>query len=64
MGCQFCHGADAKGQIGPNIVGRRAGEIAGAMDRVEAMGFIFLERHEIEAVAAYLDYLQSLETME
>ena len=54
VGCQFCHGQDATGGIGPSIVSRNVAEIAGALDRVEAMGFIELTDPEIRAVADYL----------
>lgn len=61
VGCQYCHGTDAMGMVGLSIVGRKASEITGALDRVEMMAFIFLTPEEIQAVSAYL---QSLETME
>lgn len=54
VGCQYCHGTDAAGDIGPTLLGRGAGDIVGALDRVEMMGFIYLEPTEIQAVAAYL----------
>lgn len=54
VGCQYCHGTDAAGAIGPALFGRGTGDITGAMDRVEMMGFLYLEPEEIRAVAAYL----------
>ncbi len=57
VGCQYCHGSDASGGIGPAIINRSSAEIAGALDRVEAMSFILLETEEILAVAEYLAYL-------
>ena len=54
VGCASCHGVDALGMIGPNIRGRTASQITGALGRVEAMAFIKLTSEQIEAVAAYL----------
>lgn len=59
IGCQYCHGKDGKGLIGPNIRGASAGKIQGALQMVEAMEIVRLDKDEIEAVAAYLKYLES-----
>ena len=59
-GCQACHGTDARGNRGvaPNITGRSAGAIRGALNRVSQMRHITLNDEEIEAVAAYLRTLR------
>ncbi|MBI4640698.1 MAG: cytochrome c [Candidatus Tectomicrobia bacterium] len=59
VGCQYCHGADAKGKVGPNIRGKSAKAITQALGTVLQMGFITLTEDQIEAVAAYLKYLES-----
>ena len=59
-GCAACHGRDARGKVGaPSIVGRSANSIRGALQRVPQMSFISLTDNEVEAVAAYLQYLRS-----
>ena len=59
VGCQYCHGTDAKGgNLGPDIRGVTGEEITGALGR-DPMTFIYLTDEEIEAVTAYLKYLQS-----
>jgi len=59
VGCQYCHGKDAKGgNLGPDIRGKTGEEIIGALGR-DPMTFIYLTDEEIEAVAIYLKYLQS-----
>jgi len=59
MGCAACHGADASGSVGPNVRGKSAHEIDDAIKRVSAMSFIRMSDDDIQAVAAYLKYLQS-----
>lgn len=63
VGCQYCHGADARGKEGPNIRGKSAGAIKQALGIVIQMAFISqktpLSDEDIEAVAAYLKYLAS-----
>ncbi len=59
IGCQACHGIDAKGQIGPNIRGASADDIRKALTEVDMMmqAVKNLNAQDIEAVAAYLKYL-------
>ena len=57
VGCSFCHGADAKGSIGPNIRGKTPDDIRGALARVDAMSFLRLNQKKIEAVSEYLKWL-------
>jgi mono/diheme cytochrome c family protein len=57
VGCQLCHGADAKGLIGPSIVGKTADDIRTQFETNDQMKFIVLNNQEIEAVATYLQYL-------
>lgn len=59
LGCQYCHGTDAKGNIGPNIRGKPEEAIQNALGLVQQMSFIHLSDQEIEAVATYLKYLES-----
>ena len=60
IGCQFCHGADGKGvpNTAPDVRGKSADDITRALNG-EAMSFISMTEEEIEAVTAYLKYLQS-----
>ncbi len=58
-GCQSCHGTDAKGgNLGPDIRGKTAEEIKGALG-ADPMTFISLTEEEVEAVTAYLKHLHS-----
>lgn len=57
VGCQLCHGQDAKGLIGPNIVGKTADDIRFQFENNDQMKFITLTDQEIAAVAVYLQYL-------
>ena len=57
IGCQYCHAPDGKGNIGPNIRGKMVGDVAFALDNVEAMLFLRLNDSEIEAIAEYLQWL-------
>jgi mono/diheme cytochrome c family protein len=63
VGCQYCHGVNAKGNIGPNIRGKPLESIKLALGTVEQMFFISqttpLTEEDIEAIAAYLKYLES-----
>lgn len=52
-------GAGASGSVGPNVRGKSAHEIDDAIKRVSAMSFIRMSDDDIQAVAAYLKYLQS-----
>lgn len=58
IGCQFCHGTDAKGNIGPDIRGAPVDRITNALASVEAMSFIMpstpLSRDDIQGISAYL----------
>jgi len=61
VGCQACHGPDARGNVGPDIRGKSEGEISNALASVEQMQFIMLNtplsKEDIAAVAAYLKKL-------
>lgn len=57
IGCQYCHAPDGKGNIGPNIRGKMVGDVAFALDNVEAMLFLRLNDSEVEAIAEYLQWL-------
>ncbi len=57
IGCQFCHGRDARGDIGPNIRGKTAEAIEVQFEINAQMSFIDLTDKEIEAVGAYLQWL-------
>ncbi len=57
LGCQFCHGRDARGNIGPSIRGKTAGDIMGQLEEEGQMSFLSMSDKEVEAVAAYLQYL-------
>ncbi|MDO8567601.1 MAG: c-type cytochrome [Dehalococcoidales bacterium] len=59
VGCAGCHGVDAYGAIGPNIRGSSAQEITEALKTVASMNFIKLTNDEVEAISAYLKYLES-----
>jgi len=61
IGCQACHGLDARGDTAPDIRGQNARAILQQLRRNENMEFIELNRKEIEQVAAYLQYLHTLE---
>lgn len=54
VGCQACHGRDARGDIGPDIRGATLSRISLALSTVEQMAFIKLSLGEVQAVAAYL----------
>ena len=57
IGCSYCHGADARGDIGPNIRGKTPGDVKFALDTVEAMEFLNLSQKKVEAVSEYLKWL-------
>lgn len=58
-GCQMCHGRDAKGLVGPNIRGKNATDIENTLQSVQVMmqAIGYLPSDDVEAVAAYLNYL-------
>ena len=58
IGCQACHGRDGKGDIGPDIRGKSFETIMIQLESNEAMAFIILSVDEVEALAAYLDWLE------
>lgn len=58
VGCQACHGPTGLGDIGPNILGKSAETIQGQLELNQYMLFIILSDQEIEAVAAYLAWLE------
>ena len=57
VGCQLCHGPDARGDIGPDIRGKQPGAVGLALSTVPDMAFIRLDERQIEAVSAYLQWL-------
>ena len=59
-GCFACHGADGKGtpNVAPAVRGESADDIKRALGG-DAMSSISMTEEEIQAVAAYLQYLQS-----
>lgn len=59
VGCSYCHGVDGRGDIGPLIRGKMAGDVRFALDSIDAMSFIHLNQEEVEAVAVYLKWLDS-----
>lgn len=54
VGCAACHGAEARGLVGPDIRGKTACQIVRAVESVDAMKFIKLSSGEVEAVSRYL----------
>lgn len=61
VGCASCHGVDARGIDGsaPEILGRPAKWIERALATVPQMRFISLTDDDVDAVAAYLQFLKS-----
>jgi len=60
VGCARCHGTDARGGIGPNVVGKSKEAIQQALGTVAVMqAFTSLTEDQIEAIAAYLETLPS-----
>ena len=59
VGCAMCHAADARGDIGPNLLGRSLGDIQFALENNEQMSFISVTPEEVEAIAAYLQQLNT-----
>lgn len=59
VGCAMCHAADARGDIGPNLRGKSLGDIQFALETNEQMSFIIVSPEEIEAIAAYLQQLNT-----
>jgi len=58
--CASCHGADAKGGVGPNIVGESAADVRDAIGEVSEMsGLSSLTGQEITDIGAYLQSLGS-----
>lgn len=57
VGCQACHGRDARGAVGPDIRGATVTRISSALSSVEQMAFIKLSPEEVQAVSAYLQFL-------
>ncbi len=55
--CMRCHGSNATGGWGPNIQGRDAAAIKGALGRVNAMSGISVSDDAIDDIAAYLGTL-------
>lgn len=58
-GCAVCHGADARGGMGPNVRGISAQKIRDALKTGTIMKSIKVTDDEIEAVSAYLKSLES-----
>jgi len=61
IGCAACHGTDATGDIGPDILGMDPVAILAALRTVPDMGFITLTEAEVSQVAEYLRHLHELE---
>lgn len=61
VGCAACHGPEAKGEleIGPYIRGKPRETIADALKTVDEMEFLDLSEEEIDAVVAYLEYMET-----
>lgn len=62
VGCAFCHGMDGKGRAelaSPNIRGKTAQDVLGAMETRSQMNIVKLSDEEVRAVAAYLGVLGS-----
>ena len=59
VGCAMCHAADARGDIGPNLLGRSLGDIQFALENNDQMSFISVTPEEVEAIAAYLQQLNT-----
>ena len=61
VGCASCHGIDARGvdASAPEILGRPPKAIKRALATVSRMDFISLSDDDVEAVAAYLQFLKS-----
>ena len=57
IGCQYCHGPEGRGNIGPNIRGKFPGDIRFALESVGAMEFLRLGQKKVEAVSVYLRWL-------
>ena len=57
IGCSTCHGPEARGDIGPNIRGKTPGDIASALESIDAMEFLNLSQKKVEAVSEYLKWL-------
>ena len=57
--CVACHGDDAKGLVGPDIIGKTADDIAEQLEINDAMQFLAgLPRRDLEAIEAYLASLK------
>ncbi|MDZ4134823.1 MAG: cytochrome c [Paracoccaceae bacterium] len=61
VGCQTCHGPEAKGDVGPDIRGRTSKDILTQLKNNTNMQFIKLTKDEVDQVATYLLYLHDLE---
>lgn len=65
VGCAYCHGMDGKG-AGPSglnaplIRGKTEVHVRGALASIQMMSIVKLNDEEITAVAAYLQYLDTL----
>jgi mono/diheme cytochrome c family protein len=58
IGCQYCHGQDARGDVGPNIRGKSLAAILQAVGTIPNMQMMAnLTDEEFEAIAAYLETL-------
>lgn len=57
VGCQLCHGVDARGLVGPNIVGKTEDAIRSQFETNAQMQFIILSDKEMTGVATYLQFL-------
>lgn len=59
QGCSSCHGADGKGDVGPNIRSKSRTDVANCLATVDQMAFLHLSDEEIDAVSAFLAWLKT-----
>jgi len=58
--CASCHGANATGVVGPNIVGKNGKDVLGALGRVSMMAGLrgTITKADAEAIGKYLTSLK------
>jgi mono/diheme cytochrome c family protein len=59
QGCSSCHGADGKGQVGPNIRSKSRTDVVNCLNTVDQMAFLQLTDEEIDAVGVFLAWLKT-----
>ncbi|PJF41567.1 MAG: hypothetical protein D6737_00980 [Chloroflexi bacterium] len=63
IGCQYCHGQDARGDIGPNILGKSPEAILQAIGTVQMMEVVTdVTAEDAEALSIYLAFLDAQST--